>query len=95
MENQIIELIEEEVTRRVNLRTTALVETIAKLYDLPAEKLVKDVSGLETHFCRGVLKSKKRCLKHPKENGYCGFHQNQVPPVVAKPVTRVEAPWQL
>jgi hypothetical protein len=95
MEQQILDLIDEEVARRVGLKITSSLQVISQKYDIPLEQLVKDTAGIEPMFCKGTLKSKKRCLKHPKENGYCGFHQSQVPRMMIKPVTRVEAPWQL
>lgn len=95
MESQILELIEEEVTRRVNLRMTGALDVIAKTYDIPIERLVKDTSGIECNFCKGILKSRKRCLKQPQPNGYCKFHQSQVPqPPAPVASERVRAPWE-
>jgi len=79
MERQIIELIEEEVKRRVELEVTTKLAAISRLYEIPIMRLIKDTLGVECKFCRGILKSKKRCLKEPRENGYCGFHQKQAP----------------
>jgi hypothetical protein len=95
MEQQILQLIEEEVSRRVGLRISAMLDFIAKTYQLPIEQLVKDTSGIECVFCKGILKSKKRCLKKPLDNGYCGFHQSQVPKPQPKLVERVKAPWEV
>lgn len=97
MEQQILSLIEEEVTRRVNLRLAKAIEDIARTYELPIEQLSKDISKIEDNFCKGILKNHKRCLKVPKENGYCGFHQKQAPqppPSVSRPLERVKAPWE-
>lgn len=94
MEQQILNLIEEEVSRRVNLILVQQLENVSKTYDIPMERLMKDSSKIECTFCKGVLKSKKRCMKQPKDNGYCGFHQSQVPPPVLKPIERVKAPWE-
>ena len=80
MEKQILDLIEEEVARRVQLQLTNNLAVISRLYEIPIERLVKDTAGLECTFCKGILKSKKRCLKEPRSNGYCGFHQKQAPP---------------
>lgn len=79
MEKQILELIEEEITRRVQLQLANTLAVVSRLYEIPMERLVKDTAGIECAFCKGLLKSKKRCLKVPKENGYCGFHQKQAP----------------
>ncbi len=95
MEKLILDAIEEEVTRRVNLRLVSALENVSKTYDIPVEQLMKDSAKVECNFCKGLLKSKKRCMKQPKENGYCGFHQSQVPPPVIKPIERVKAPWEL
>ena len=95
MEKQIIQLIEEEVNRRTAVNVFTALGTISKIYELPIEQLVKDTAGGKCSFCNGILKSQKRCLKVPKENGYCGFHQNQVPPPPPpKANTRVKAPWE-
>jgi hypothetical protein len=94
MEQQILHLIEEEVARRTALQVFASLKIISKIYELPIEQLVKDTAGVECSFCKGILQSKKRCLKQPKENGYCGFHQSQVPQPQVKPSARVKAPWE-
>jgi hypothetical protein len=94
MEQQILQLIEEEVSRRVGLQISETLKIISKAYDLPIDQLVKDTASIKCSFCKGILKSKKRCLKEPKENGYCGFHQSQVPPPPPKQVERVKAPWE-
>jgi hypothetical protein len=86
MEHQILELIEEEVNRRVALRVSKSLEVISKTYDIPLEQLLRDTAGVEVRFCQGALKSKKRCLKEPQENGYCKFHQSQVPVMKAHTV---------
>lgn len=94
MEQQILTLIEEEVTRRVGLRMALALEVVSKTYDIPLERLIKDTAGLEDAFCRGILKSHKRCLKNPQSNGYCKFHQCQAPPPAPKVIERVKAPWE-
>ena len=96
LEEDILRLIEEEVTRRTNLRSRAILEVVSRLYEIPIERLIKDTAGLETNFCKGILKSKQRCLKTPRENGYCGFHQCQAPNQEKKPeplVIEEKAPW--
>ena len=95
MEQQILNLIEDEVKRRVVLQTNLILEKISRTYDLPLERLVKDTVGIENSFCKGILKSKKRCLKTPQSNGYCKFHQCQVPVLTTRQHERVEAPWKL
>ena len=95
MEQQILQLVEEEVARRTAGNVFAALQIVSKIYDLPIEQLVKDTSAVKCSFCKGLLLSKKPCLKTPKENGYCGFHQNQAPPPPPpKTVKRVKAPWE-
>lgn len=97
MEKQILELIDEEIKRRVQLKVTDTLAVVARLYEIPIERLIKDTAGLECTFCKGILRSKKRCLKEPKANGYCGFHQKQAPILVAKSEPEPEvakAPWE-
>jgi hypothetical protein len=84
MEQQILALIEEEVSRRVSLAIVQQFEQMSRLYDIP----------MECTFCKGLLKSNKRCMKQPKENGYCGFHQKQIPQPTSRVVERVKAPWE-
>ena len=95
MEQQIINLIEEEVKMRVVLQTNMMLEKISKTYNLPMDRLVKDTAGFECSFCKGVLKNNRRCLKTPQTNGFCKFHQCQVPVLTHKQHERVEAPWQM
>lgn len=84
MEKQITDMIEEEVNRRVAIRLNKSFAVISKLYNISLDRLIEDTADVECRFCKGQLKSKARCLKEPKANGYCNFHQKQVPsmPVV-------------
>ena len=96
LQQQILQLIEEEVERRTSLKSRAILDIVSRLYDIPIERLIKDTLSVECNFCRGILRSKQRCLKTPKENGYCGFHQCQAPqskPQVQVQVTEEKAPW--
>lgn len=80
MEATILQAIEAEVERRVAVKMANALETISKLYSIPLARLLKDTATAEASFCKGVLKCGKRCLKQPKEGGYCGFHLKQAPP---------------
>ncbi len=93
MEQQILQLIEDEVTRRVQLRMAHALEVISRLYEIPTERLIKDTADLDPTVCRGILKSGRRCLKTPLENGYCKFHKKQGPEEIEKPKSSIEAPW--
>jgi len=97
MEQQILELIRSEVAHQKQLEIRAVLDRISNLYDIPIDRLIKDTLGIETNFCRGILKSHQRCLKNPQENGYCKFHQKQAPVFQQpKPVVVAEppAPWE-
>lgn len=97
MEKQILDLIEDEVTRRVQLRMTTALEVISHLYEIPTDRLIKDTVHLDTSVCKGILKSGRRCLKTPLPNGFCKFHKKQCPepPVDQEPPVEEEmqAPW--
>ena len=95
MEQQIHDLIEQEVARRSALQLREALQIVATTYSIPVEQLVKDTAKINTKFCKGVLRTNQMCLKTPKCNGYCGFHQNQVPPPPPKPLERVPAPWEM
>ena len=88
----------EEISRQVNLKIRTVLDVVSQLYEIPIERLVKDTRHIESNFCKGILRSKQRCLKIPKENGYCGFHQCQAPNKPATPppppVESIDdAPW--
>ena len=96
MEKQILDLIEYEVTRRVQLRMATALEVISELYEIPTDRLIKDTVHLDTSVCKGILKSGRRCLKTPLPNGFCKFHKKQCPePQKETPPTEEEmiAPW--
>lgn len=97
MEQKILQLIEDEVTRRTHLRSRAVLEVVSRLYEIPIERLIKDTANIEGDFCKGILKSNQRCLKKPKENGYCGFHQCQAPQEKQKiiPINDERPPWEV
>ena len=97
MEKQILELIENEVTRRTQLQLNNNLAVISRLYEIPIERLVKDTAGTECSFCKGINKAKERCLKKPRENGYCGFHQSQAPQFKERsppPPQSAPPPWE-
>ena len=95
-QQQILQDIEDEVVRRVNLRSRAILEEVSRLYEIPIERLIKDTVRVEDNFCKGILKSKQRCLKKPQENGYCKFHRRQCPGYKSPEKVEdeeVAAPW--
>ena len=91
-QQQILQDIEDEVVRRVNLRSRAILEEVSRLYEIPIERLIKDTVRVEDNFCKGILKSKQRCLKKPQENGYCKFHRRQCPGYKSPEKVEDEAP---
>ena len=96
LEGEVLRLIEEEVTRRTQLKIIETLAHVSNLYEIPLERLVKDTAGLECTFCKGILKSKQRCLKKPQENGYCKFHRRQCPGYKSPEKVEdeeVAAPW--
>lgn len=96
MEKQILELIEDEVTRRVQLRMATALEVISGLYEIPMARLIKDTVHLDTTVCKGILKTGRRCLKTPLGNGFCKFHKKQCPEPSKEeepPEEEMTAPW--
>ena len=97
MEKQILDLIEDEVTRRVQLRMASALEVISGLYEIPMSRLIKDTVSLDTTVCKGILKSGRRCLKTPFSNGFCKFHRKQCPEAADEPkpaeTEEPPAPW--
>ena len=92
LEGEVLRLIEEEVTRRTQLKIMETLALVSNLYGIPLERLVKDTAGLECSFCKGINKAKQRCLKKPHENGYCGFHRRQCPGYKSPEKVEDEAP---
>jgi len=41
-QQQILQTIEDEVERRVNLKSRAVLEEVSRLYEIPIERLIKD-----------------------------------------------------
>lgn len=95
MEKHIGELIEAEVQARIQIDRMNILSKISTIYEIPLARLVLDTTETESVYCRGVFKNHTRCLKKPKENGFCGFHANQYQPPLKLFVERVEAPWSL
>jgi Family of unknown function (DUF5763) len=84
MEQQIMEIIENEVNRRVSERLSNVISHVAKTYRLPFDKLMKDVAGIEvkTDQCLGIVGKGTRCTRHARLDGYCKMHQDQKPRIV-------------
>lgn len=85
--DQIAQLIEEEVEKRVNERLKAVLEKISKTYDISLRQLVRDldaVAEIPSTCCKGLTKKGKRCCWSAKTDGYCNRHLDQ------KPVLRIK-----
>ena len=78
----------------MSLRTNSIAEKLSKIYGIPAASLIQNMSEVEDHFCKGIKGDKTRCLKNPKDNGYCGFHQKQVPIPTPQKHERIPCPWE-
>jgi len=87
MERQVIEVIENEVNRRVSERLSNVVHHISKTYRLSYERIMKEVAGLEgtrTDQCLGLVGKGTRCTRHARIDGYCKTHQDQKPLVLMR-----------
>jgi len=93
-EQCVLDQIDSEVNARVNIRINAIANHLSSIYGVSAEIFVKQISEVESDLCKGIKKDKSKCLKQPRENGYCGFHQKQVPPPKPKEHARVPCPWE-
>jgi len=94
IEQEILAHIDNEVTVRIGLRINGIAEKLSKIYGIPTESLIQNMAEVEDHFCKGVKNDKTRCLKKPQCNGYCGFHQKQIPPPPPVRHERVACPWE-
>ena len=86
MSEQLLELFEIEVEKRVSEKITAFAKQIAESYKLPISLLLRDAASItpipepdrksET-TCLGVKNNGQRCKFNAKAGGYCGKHQDQ------------------
>jgi hypothetical protein len=83
MSEQLIELFEAEVEKRVNEKITMFARRIAESYRIPISLLLRDASVItpdvepEKTSCLGVNANGHRCKHKAKDGGYCGRHQHQ------------------
>jgi hypothetical protein len=82
-------IIENEVHRRVSERLSNVVQHVSKTYRLPYEKLMKDVACLEVKSdqCLGLIGKGTRCTRHARTDGYCKTHLDQKPVIAMRPQT--------
>jgi len=93
-EQKVMDHIDNEVAIRMSLRTNSIAQKLSSTYGIPVESLIQDITEVKDHFCKGIKGDKTRCLKTPKDNGYCGFHQKQVPKPIPPRHERVPCPWE-
>lgn len=94
MEQQILQLIEDEVERRVTERMTAALEKISQTFDISLQQLLRtandsasSASAWNGNVCHGITAKKQKCIRRVKDgSGYCSCHKDQ------KPVQRVLVP---
>ena len=80
----IEDAIEAEIELRVQERLTKVLESISQTYDIRLDRLMKDiqtVQGSKSSTSCGLTKSKKRCSRPGKFDGYCKIHVSQKPDV--------------
>jgi hypothetical protein len=79
LSQQIEDLIEQEVSRRVNEALSKYADMISKSYKIPLSLLLRDIpEGVSeistTTTCLGVRAGNKRCKMNGKYEGYCRHH---------------------
>jgi len=96
MSEQLLQLFEAEVERRVNEKITAFAKHVSESYRIPISLLLRDVGTMDTTVvqpslgtCLGVKANGQRCKFKPKDGGYCNHHQHQrkkISPIAVKSV---------
>jgi hypothetical protein len=78
LSQQIEDLIEQEVSRRVNEALSKYADMISKSYKIPLSLLLRDipegVSEISSTTCLGLRAGNKRCKMSGKYDGYCRHH---------------------
>lgn len=81
-----MELIEQEVERRVSERIGSLLDHISKTYDVNIKQLTRDATlTIKSEVCMGFTAKNARCgnkVCKKNNNGYCAKHQSQKPRMV-------------
>lgn len=84
MSEQLVQLFEAEVDRRVNERITAFARQVSESYRIPISLLLRDagnpnLSGVtpQMNTCLGVKRNGHRCTYRATGGGYCRHHQEQ------------------
>lgn len=84
MSEQLVQLFEAEVERRVNERITAFAKQVSESYRIPISLLLRDAGNPslpgatpQMNTCLGVKKNGHRCKFKATDGGYCRHHQEQ------------------
>jgi len=83
---QINQLVEDEINRRVNERIDGILSKISQTYDISMKQLLRDIeTNVVGTTCHGLTKSGKKCPRGVKDGtGYCKSHKDQKPHQLAK-----------
>jgi len=89
--DQIRELIEKEIERRVQEKLTTFIELVSNTYDISMKVLLRDLSRKTTtgNVCMGVTANGKRCKFSATSNGFCKKHLYQFRPPPQMPKTTI------
>jgi hypothetical protein len=82
LQDEISNVIEGEVCRRVQKQLNDYIHTISKTHGISIELLLRDLpvnvySMGDNITCRGMKIDGKRCTRKGKFNGYCANHVHQ------------------
>lgn len=81
MSEQLVQLFEAEVDRRVNERITTFAKQVSESYRIPISLLLRDAGNPNltgvANTCLGVKKNGQRCKFRATDGGYCKHHQEQ------------------
>jgi hypothetical protein len=92
---QLIQLFEEEVERRVNEHLSTYVEKISKTHGISIDLLLRDIPRVSEKLmngtqCRGLKKDGRRCTRRGKNCGYCDTHviqKKEIQPIAVASTT--------
>lgn len=73
--DQISELIEKEVERRVYDRVCKVLEKVTDLFPV-SKKYVRREFLSDVEFCQGIKKNGRFCTNKSTKEGYCSVHVN-------------------
>jgi len=83
---QILNLIDKEVEKRVYERTCEVIELLSKKFNIPVGIARRELLA-NTDFCMGVKQDGRLCTNKSSRDGYCSHHIKGSRPIV---VTKVD-----